>query len=116
MTARFLLQLREWEHQATNTSEVSRRGSRFVINFKVPTMHDDEDEDVEENDHFDRGQPQWTIYNEFGNDPVLEARLGYVVNVEENMSEVGTQNARLADREREVCVASSSTSMHGSSV
>ena len=108
MTARFLLQLREWEHQATNASEVSRRGSRFVINFKAPTVHDDEDKDEEENDHFDRGQP-WTIHNEFGNDPVLEARLGYVVNVEENMSEVGTQNARLADREREVCVASSST-------
>jgi hypothetical protein len=113
MTARFLLQLREWEHQATNTS---RRGSEFVINFKVPTVHDDDDdEDEDENDRVDCGQP-WTIHDEFGNDPVLEARMEYVVNVEENMGEVGTRSARLADREREVCVASSSTSMHGSNV
>ena len=115
MTARFLLQLREWEHQATDTSKISRRGGEFVINFKVPTAHEDEDEDEDENDRVDCGQP-WTIHDEFGNDPVLEARMEYVVNVEENMSEVGTQRARLADREREVCVASSSTSMHGSSV
>jgi len=113
MTARFLLQLREWEHQATNTSEISRRGSEFVINFKVLTVHDDEDE--EENDPFDRGQPR-IIHNEFGNDPVLEARMKYVVNVEENMNELETRSARLADREREVWVASASTSVHGSSV
>ena len=112
MTARFLLQLREWEHQATNTSEVSHRGSEFLINFKIPTVHDDDDDD--ESDHVDR----WTIHNEFGNDPVLEARMGNGVSVEENMdmSEVGKQSAKLADREREVCVASSSTSMHGSRV
>ena len=46
MTARFLLQLRdsEWERQATNTSELSRRGSGFVINFKTTTVHDDNDD------------------------------------------------------------------------
>ena len=86
-----------------------------MINFKTATVHDDNDDDEDENDRFDRGQPS-TIYNEFGNDPVLEARMGYVVNVDENMSEVGARNARIADREREVCVASSSTSMHGSRV
>jgi hypothetical protein len=112
MTARFLLQLRKWEHQATNASEISRSGGEFVINFKTPTVHDD-DYDEDENDRFECGQP-WTIYNEFGNDPVLEARMGYVTNVEENMSEVGTRSA--VDREREVCVASSSTSMNGSRV
>lgn len=79
-----------------------------MINFETPGDEDEDDED--ENDHFDRYQPS-TIYNEFGNDPVLEARMGYV---DENMREVGTGSARLADRESEVCMASSSTSMHRS--
>ena len=88
MTARFLLQLRQWEQQAMNAS----KRSKFMINFKTPGDEDEDDED--ENDHFDRYQPS-TIYNEFGNDPVLEARMGYV---DENMREVGTGSARLADR------------------
>jgi len=117
MTARFLLHLREWEHGAMNMSEFSRRGSDFVINFKKTIVHDDNDDEEDESDRFEHGH-RWTIHKEFGNDPVLEARMGYGVSVDENveMSEVGTRSARLADREREVCVASSSTSMHGSRV
>ena len=83
-----------------------------MSNFKTPSVHDDSDDDEDENDYFDRCQPT-TIYNEFGNDPVLEARMKYL---DEDMREVGTRSARLADREREVCVASSSTSMHVSRV
>ena len=87
-----------------------------MLNFKKATVRDDLNDDDEEqgNDRFDHGY-RWTIHNEFGNDPVLEARMGYGVNMDDNvdMSEVGTRSTRLADREREVYVASSSTSMHG---
>ena len=91
-----------------------------MLNFKKNTVHDDlndDDDEEHENGRFDHGH-RWTIHNEFGNDPVLEARMGYGVNVDENvdMDEAGTQSTRLADREREGYVASSSTLMHGSRV
>jgi len=104
MTARFLLHLREWEDQSTNMSEISCEGRGTVMNFKKNTVRD-------ENFDHSRG---WTIHDEFGNDPVLEARMGYGINVNVDViSGVGSRNTRVGGHERELCAASSSTSMQG---
>jgi len=61
MTARFLLHLRDWEHQATSETVMTGGGGKpTVLRFKKTTENED-----------DLG---WTIHDEFGYDPVLEAR------------------------------------------
>ena len=76
------------------------------MNFKKNTVRDEND--------FDRSR-WWTIHDEFGNDPVLEARMGPGINVDMtvDMSEVGNRSTRAVEHERELCTASSSTSMQG---
>ncbi|KIM40793.1 hypothetical protein M413DRAFT_168192 [Hebeloma cylindrosporum] len=93
MTARFLLQLREWEHQATNGTEASHREGGFVINFKPGTEQDEDDE----NGGLDRGH-RGMIHSEFGNDPVLEAKMRHGVNMDEgiDLGEVRTRRTSLA--------------------
>ena len=101
-------------------SEFSRGESGTVINFKKTTVGDDEFDDYRENGNGNRNTSGhgWTIHDEFGNDPVLEARMGYGVGVGETvgMGEIGTRSTRDVEREREACAASSSTSIHGSRV
>ena len=119
MTARFLLHLRDWEHQATSKSEFSHRGSGAEINFKKTTVCDDELDDYRENNNGNGNRNNsghgWSIHDEFGNDPVLEARMGYDVSKDEkaNLGEIETSSIQLVSREKEVCVASSSTPIHG---
>ena len=61
MTARFLLHLRDWEHQASGAAFMSAEGGkRTLLRFNKTTENGN-----------DLG---WTINDEFGNDPVLEAR------------------------------------------
>lgn len=115
MTARFLIHLREWEHKAAYMSEFSQGGSGLasVINFKKTTVHDEDDETENGVDRVGG----WTIHDEFGNDPVLEARMGYRSSVEEGVDiEIVTRSPRAVDRDRGFCEASSSTLIHGSRV
>jgi len=118
MTARFLLHLREWEHQATNMSELSCGWRGTAMMFKKTTVRDDNDND--ENQNTLGHGPKWTVHDEFGNDPVLEARIWCRMSVNENenvdMNEVGIPSVLVVNTDMEASVASSSTSMHDSRV
>ena len=77
-----------------------------MMNFKKNTVRDESD--------FDHSRG-CMIHDEFGNDPVLEARMGYGINVNVavGISEVGNRSTRVGGHERELCAASSSNSMQG---
>jgi len=97
-------------------NKFSRGGSGTGVDFRKATARGDNVDDENQNS-FSRVRG-WTIHDEFGNDPVLEARMGSGVSVDDttDMGDVGTRCATVVDHEQEVCVASSSTSMHGSKV
>jgi len=86
--------------------------------FKKTTVRDDNANDENEN-ALGHGH-RWTVHDEFGNDPVLEARIGCRTSVNENenvdMYEVGIPSVLVIDTDMEASVASYSTSMHGSTV
>jgi len=84
--------------------------------FKKTTVRDDNDND--ENQNTLGHGPKWTVHDEFGNDPVLEARIWCRMNENENvdMNEVGIPSVLVVDTDMEASVASSSTSMHDSRV
>jgi len=120
MTARFLLHLREWEHLATNMSELSCEWRGTAMMFKKTTVRDDNANDQNQN-ALGHGH-RWTVHDEFGNDPVLEARIGCGVSVNENenenldINEVEIPSVIIVDTDMEASVASSSTSMPDSMV
>jgi len=119
MTARFLLHLRDWESQSADKSDFSRSGTGTEINFKKTTMGDDEFSNFREkeseggngNGDGNNASGGWTIHSEFGNDPVLEARMGCNASKGETASlrEIGARSLRVVDCDGEVCGVSSST-------
>ena len=126
MTARFLLHLRDWESQSTDKGEFSRSGTGTEINFKKTTMGDDEFSNFREkeseggngNGDGNNAGGGWKIHSEFGNDPVLEARMGCNASKGEiaSLREIETRSPRVVNCDGEVCGMSSSTSKYGSKV
>jgi len=124
MTARFLLHLRDWESHSTDKSEFSRSGTGTEINFKKTTTGDNESSDCREKDsessngNGNAASSGWTIHSEFGNDLVLEARMGCNASKGEiaSLREIGTRSPRVFDCDGEVCAVSSRTSVYGPKV